>query len=60
LQVDGWLLVRFVFGVKNPLRRHLVASLQAGLLAGDSVFNKIDARAALKQTVTKFHNDPHG
>ena len=60
LQIDGRLLMRFVFGVKNSLRRHLVTGLQAGLLAGDPVLNEKYAVAALKQTVTKLHNDPHG
>jgi hypothetical protein len=60
LSNDGRLLMRFVLGVKNPLRHHLITGLQARLLAGDSVLNKKDAVAALKQALTKFHNDPHG
>jgi hypothetical protein len=37
-----------------------VPEVQTVLLAGDPILNEIKAVAALKQTVTKFHNDPHG
>ena len=60
LQVNGRLLVRLVLGVKKSLGGDFVPGLQAGLFAGDAVFNEEDAGAALKQTVTEFHNGPHG
>ena len=47
LQVNGRLLVRLVLGVKNSLRRHLVAGLQTGLFAGDAILNKINAVASI-------------
>jgi hypothetical protein len=46
------LLMRFVFGVKNPLCHHLVPGLQTGLLAGDPVLNKKYASCA--ETDGKF------
>ena len=60
LQVNGWLLVRLVLGVKNALGGDFVPGLQAVLFAGDAVFNEEYSGAALEQTVTEFHNGPHG
>ena len=60
LHVDGRLLVRLVFRVKNPLGCGFVSGFQTGLFTGDPILNEKDAVAAPKQTIPKFHNVPHG
>jgi hypothetical protein len=51
LQVDGRLLVRFVFGVKNPQGCGFVTGFQTGLFAGDPILNEKNAVATLKQPI---------
>jgi hypothetical protein len=40
LKINGRLLARHIFGVKNPLCRDFVTGFQTGLFAGDSTLNK--------------------
>ena len=54
------ILVRFISGVKDSLGRGFVAGLQALLFPRRSVFNEEDSVVPLKQSVSQFHQHPHG
>jgi len=54
------LQLRFIAGLKDALRLVFVGRLEAGLNAGDFVFQVEDAPRALDQTECVFHGITHG
>jgi len=60
LQVDGRLLIGFVAGTQQALCDRFLARAQRLLLFRDSVLDEVQTVTAAKQSVAKFHLDPHG